>query len=159
MTDRIGHTAAPQRTSNFRALVIRGCASAVRPVEVVLPPHAVTACVDALQIERMVDNLVSNACKHTPSECTITVTLTDVDGIVINVDDDSPEIASSARESIFEPFRRLSSDAHGNGIGLYLVRQLAGFHGETATCGTRPGGGNRFTVTIGTESVVPTPTG
>jgi PAS domain S-box-containing protein len=159
MATRVPRAVEPKRTSNdVRALVIRGCAHASRPVDVVLPPHPVLADVDTLQIERIVDNLVSNACKHTPRDRNVSVTLSDASVVTITVDDDGPEIPPSSRDAIFEPFRRLSSDADGDGVGLYLVRQFARFHGGSAVCESRPGGGNRFIVTIAGPAAAPTPT-
>jgi PAS domain S-box-containing protein len=149
MTTKMRQGQAPDRTTNdVRTLVIRGCADAGRFIDTVMPPHPVLAEVDALQIERIVDNLVSNACKHAPPDARITVTLSVPGDVVIVVDDDGPEIPATLRDTVFEPFRRLSTSSDGDGVGLYLVRQFARFHDGTATCEARPGGGNRFTVTI-----------
>lgn len=149
VTSRVRRGGDPERVhQDISAAVVRGCACADRPIEIVLPPDPVWVDVDALQIERIVDNLVSNACKHSTPAGEIVITLIDGADVTILVDDDGPEIPQALRDEIFEPFRRLTTASEGHGVGLYLVRQFARFHGGTATCDRRPGGGNRFAVTI-----------
>jgi signal transduction histidine kinase len=68
------------------------------------------------------------------------------------VADRGPGVPESERERIFEPFYRPPGHAEGRdggvGLGLYLVRRIAGLYGGTATCLAREGGGTRFEVTL-----------
>ena len=48
-------------------------------------------------------------------------------------------------DRLFQPFQRLGAErvghAHGNGLGLAIVRAIAGVHGATLTANARPDGG------------------
>ncbi len=148
--------------SDLAGIVRRACARAERAVELEPPAADTHAEVDVVQIERLLDNLLSNVAKHTPADVTARITLAgDTDMVTITVDDDGPGVPESERERIFDAFQRLpaSSTTAGSGVGLYLVRQFARFHGGDAACGTSPGGGSRFTVTIARRTAVPTPSG
>ena len=103
--------------------------------------------IDAAKVERIVENLLTNAARHTPADGTIwlRVDLTP-DGALIAVDDEGPGIPDEFRASIFEPFRRgpgasTPTSASGTGIGLSLVARFAELHGGRAWVEARPGGG------------------
>ncbi len=105
--------------------------------------------VDAPKVERIVDNLLSNALNHTPAGTEILVRVESVaGGVLLAVDDRGPGVAESQRESIFEIFNRGESDEHvpGTGIGLSLVAQFTALHGGRAWVEENPGGGASFRV-------------
>jgi signal transduction histidine kinase len=118
-----------------------------RDIIVDLEP-GVRAWLDAAKVERIVENLVSNAVKYTPADAPIMVTMhPDRHGIRIRVDDAGPGIGSELRDGIFEPFRRgTDQGVPGTGIGLSLVEQFSRMHGGKAWLEDRPGGGCRFQV-------------
>jgi len=101
---------------------------------------------DPAKVERIVDNLLGNALKHTPREARIwlRVEVLDRGGLII-VEDDGPGVPDEEREAIFDIYRR-SSQAPGSGIGLSLVRRFAELHGGRAWVAERPGGGASFKV-------------
>ena len=104
---------------------------------------------DPALVERLVANLIANAIKHTPPASTIWVSLlTQPHRIVIRVEDDGPGVKAKDRDRIFEPFIRGRDDRPGSGVGLHLVRAFAEFHGGSARCTARPGGGARFEVQL-----------
>jgi PAS domain S-box-containing protein len=120
-----------------------------RPVEV--DADEVVGEIDAAKVERIVENLLVNAAKHTPSGTSIWVRATrDDDAVQILVEDSGPGVPQELREAIFEPFRRGNGDHHapGVGIGLALVQRFAQIHGGTATVTERQGGGASFLVTL-----------
>jgi signal transduction histidine kinase len=126
-----------------------------RTVHVDVNATDVTAEVDPVQIERIVDNLLSNADKYTPPESLIHVIVDgDDDTVRISVIDDGPGIAECDLERVFEPFDRSSvtPGQPGSGVGLFLVRQFAAFHGGDARCERLDGGGTRFVVTLARRS-------
>ena len=90
---------------------------------------------DAMMIERIVENLLGNAAKHTPGDSRIWVRVerTD-DGALIAVEDDGPGVPPDQRERIFEAFTQSDSPgtARGAGVGLALVAQFASLHGGRA---------------------------
>jgi signal transduction histidine kinase len=112
------------------------------------PP--VTADVDAGKVERIVENLVLNAVRHTPPSSTIAVRLSRDDGAAqLEVEDSGPGVAADLHEAIFEPFRRGSEPhAPGTGIGLSLVRRFAELHGGRAWVEDGSAGGARFVVRL-----------
>jgi PAS domain S-box-containing protein len=118
------------------------------PVVVEVPPLRLAA--DAPKLERIVENLVVNAAKHTPVGTTIWVRLeTREDGVVLLVEDEGPGVPAQLREQIFQPFhqgRNVADHAPGSGIGLALVAQFANLHGGRAWVQDRPGGGASFRV-------------
>jgi PAS domain S-box-containing protein len=106
--------------------------------------------VDAAKTERIVENLLTNAARHTPADVRIWLRVAPHDGgVVIAVDDDGPGVAHELRAAIFEPFRQgptASPHAPGTGIGLSLVARFAELHGGRAWVEDRVGGGASFRV-------------
>ena len=66
--------------------------------------------------------------------------------VALDVEDDGPGVAESVRGRIFEPL--ITTKAHGNGLGLALVKRVAERHGGSVAHEPRPGGGTRFTLRI-----------
>lgn len=124
-----------------------------RTVRVSVEPPGLIAEVDPAQVERIVENLVVNAVRHTPRTAEIDVRVgPSTNGLLIVVEDDGPGVPSSQRERIFEPFHRdpASSTTPGTGIGLSLVARFAELHGGRAWVEDRPGGGASFRVVLAT---------
>lgn len=98
----------------------------ISPVEIVGRPD---------RLERLVRNLVDNACRHARSMVWIE-TSAGPDGVVLRVSDDGPGVGPEDRERVFERFVRLddsrSRDRGGAGLGLAVVRAVAEMHGAQA---------------------------
>jgi PAS domain S-box-containing protein len=117
--------------------------------DVTVEDDGMSANVDAAKVERMLENLLANAARHTPSGSRIWVRVRrEGDGVTIAVDDDGPGVPDDLKGSIFEPFRRGRAAAHlpGSGIGLSLVARFAELHGGRAWAEDREGGGASFGV-------------
>ena len=110
----------------------------------------VIVSVDAPKVERILENLLANAVRHTPPAATICVKVgPDRGGVLIVVEDTGPGVPQEVRDSIFEPFQQgPNAPAHspGVGIGLSLVAKFAELHGGKAWVEDRPGGGASFRV-------------
>jgi signal transduction histidine kinase len=116
-----------------------------RPVEVTARP--VVAHVDPPKIERIVENLLVNAVRHTPAGTNIWVRVAPQDGgALICVEDAGPGIPAADKQDVFEAFRKGSVDSPGSGIGLSLVARFAELHGGRAWVQDRQGGGSSFRV-------------
>jgi hypothetical protein len=144
---------APQRRSTDVGALVRQAVAesdllADRPVDVDVEP--VVANVDASKVERIVENLLANAARHTPAGSHLWVSAKAHDtGVLIAVDDEGPGVPPDMREAIFEPFRQApGNDNHspGVGVGLSLVARFAELHGGSAWVEERPGGGSSFRV-------------
>lgn len=113
--------------------------------------------VDATKIERMVQNLLVNAARHTPSGSRIWVRVWSGEaGCTVAVEDDGPGVPDGLKEAIFEPFRRGPEQASpGSGIGLSLVARFAELHHGLAWVEDREGGGSSFRFFLPAEPVAP----
>jgi PAS domain S-box-containing protein len=109
----------------------------------------VIALVDAPKVERMVENLLVNAARHTPPGTRVWVRVLPQDGgALICVEDDGPGVPEELKEAVFEPFRKGDPEAKGSGIGLSLVSRFAEMHGGRAWVQDRPGGGASFRIFV-----------
>jgi PAS domain S-box-containing protein len=119
-----------------------------RPVR--MAARSLVVSVDGPKVERIVENLLANAARHTPPDSTIWIRVApERGGVLICVEDDGPGVSDSLRETIFEPFRQgpdAPSHSPGVGIGLSLVAKFAALHGGRAWVDPRPGGGASFKV-------------
>jgi PAS domain S-box-containing protein len=117
---------------------------------VVVDAPALRIAVDAPKVERIMENLVVNAAKHTTAGTTIWVRVQrQRDGVLLLVEDEGPGVPAQLREQVFQPFhtgRNIADHAPGSGIGLALVAQFASLHGGRAWVQDRPGGGASFRV-------------
>jgi signal transduction histidine kinase len=120
--------------------------------EVIVETDPVVIPVDPPKIERIVENLLMNAVRHTENDRRIWLIVAPHDGGVrITVEDDGRGVPPELRDAIFEPFRQgpsQSPHSPGTGIGLSLVARFAELHGGRAWADERDGGGAAFHVVI-----------
>jgi PAS domain S-box-containing protein len=131
------------------ARMVSGPASDGRSIDV--DAASADADVDPPKVERIVENLVANAVKHTRAGTPIGVRVEALDGnVLIAVDDRGSGIEVDKRESIFELFDRGDADPQvaGTGIGLALVARFSELHGGRAWVEPNPGGGSSFRVLL-----------
>ncbi len=97
-------------------------------------------------LRRAVRNLLENAVRHgrRTGHAEVVAQLSLEGGYaVLHIDDRGPGVPPDQRERIFEPFYRLpgaSERAGGVGLGLALVRSIAGRHNGTVHCQDRADG-------------------
>jgi PAS domain S-box-containing protein len=127
-------------------------------IEVDAPP--VVAAVDGPKVERILENLVANAVKHTGPGTRIWVTVRSEDGgVLVLVEDEGTGVRDDLKAEVFEPFRQgdgVRQHAPGAGIGLSLVALFAELHGGRAWVEDRPGGGASFRVFLPADPVAET---
>jgi PAS domain S-box-containing protein len=149
---RHGPVGSDFRATDVGALVrqiVAGRPTDGHPIELHAAP--VVAEVDAAKLERIVENLLANAFKHTPPGTLVSVRVEgNGDALLIAVDDRGAGVPEPEREAVFELFNR--GDAYENvsgaGIGLALVAQFAAIHGGRAWVEENPGGGASFRVEL-----------
>jgi signal transduction histidine kinase len=112
---------------------------------------------DPALLERILDNLVGNAVKYTPSRSRIDIGCLIVDepdgpdgASLVWVDDDGPGLAEDMEETVFEPYVRglATSATSGSGVGLFLVRTFVRLHGGEVWWEPSARGGSRFVVSL-----------
>lgn len=110
----------------------------------------VTVDVDPPKVERIVENLITNAVKYTPAGTPIEVGIEPKEaGVQIAVEDRGPGIPSELRKKVFDAFQRgpdAPNKAKGSGVGLSLVARFTELHGGRSWVEDRPGGGASFRV-------------
>ncbi|HEX5740493.1 MAG TPA: HAMP domain-containing sensor histidine kinase [Pilimelia sp.] len=115
-------------------------------------PEDLRAAADAKRLRQILDNLLTNAIKYTPTGGWITVAGDRAaDGVCLSVADSGCGIDAADRERVFARFQQVGDPARrqpGTGLGLALARRLARAHGGDITLDDAPGGGARFTLAL-----------
>ncbi|HEV2700831.1 MAG TPA: ATP-binding protein [Steroidobacteraceae bacterium] len=104
-------------------------------------------------IVQLLDKLIDNAVDFSPDGSTVTIRLAaDASHVLIEVDNPGPALSGDGHRHLFESLwqSRSSSDSRPHfGLGLYIVRLIAEFHGGTAQAANRAdGSGVRFRILL-----------
>jgi two-component system OmpR family sensor kinase len=98
----------------------------------------------AIDLERLLRNLLDNAIRHCPDGGHVWVTAkSDGDTVVLSVVDDGPGISPEDRARVFDPFFRADAERRrddGSGLGLAIVREIARVHGGDISVEAGPDG-------------------
>jgi two-component system, OmpR family, sensor kinase len=108
-------------------------------------PELVTALGDEPQLNVLLENLIENALRYTPTGGVVDVSARVEEGYpVILVADDGPGIPEAERRQVFERFHRgegaQSQSREGSGLGLAIVKAIAERHGATVDLRTAASG-------------------
>ncbi|MFC3169052.1 PAS-domain containing protein [Paracoccus fontiphilus] len=106
---------------------------------------------DGLYLQRIVQNLISNAIRYTEKGGVVVGARRRGDRLCIEVWDTGPGIRDEDRAVIFEEFRRLhrrASASEGMGLGLAIVERACARLGHGLDLLSRPGRGSVFRVTV-----------
>ena len=143
-------TAARERFD--AAAVVRGCvegyrlAYAPRSFEMSVPdqPLSVSGAPDLLaqMLDKLVENAVDFATRGTPIRISLT------GDARLRVENHGAALPDAIRESLFDSMVSLRSEHPGGvphlGLGLYIARLIAEFHGGVLRAENLPGGGAAF---------------
>jgi signal transduction histidine kinase len=126
-----------------------GISVEVDPVAADVPPVAA----DESQLRQVLDNLLDNAIKYSPSGGDVRLAVEAVDGAVrFSIADQGLGIPPAEQERIFEKFYRLDPDmtggVGGTGLGLYIARELVRRVDGRIWVEPNVGGGSVFRVEI-----------
>jgi PAS domain S-box-containing protein len=107
---------------------------ALRGRDVTLRGGPMLVEVDPPKVERVLENLLLNAVRHTPPGSAVEVSVGGHEGWAeICVADSGPGIPEELRDQVFERFFRVPGGrGGGSGLGLSLVARLAALHGGRA---------------------------
>src|SRR3954471_2329808 len=131
-------------------------AAQAKGLKLTIDAQSATLEADPQKLRSIVDNLISNAVKFTPSGGTIEVRARALAGeAVIEVKDSGPGVPAEERESIFNLFFRGRTKADGgrvksSGLGLAIARELVEAHGGQIAVvpGKSGANGAHFRVTL-----------
>jgi signal transduction histidine kinase len=112
-------------------------------------PDGTWVVADPSLLEHVVENLLSNAARHTPPGTAVVVTVRAIDGEVeLEVVDDGPGIDPADLPHVLERFYRAGEPttrpSGGLGLGLALSQQVLRAHGRDLTVASAAGEGTRF---------------
>ena len=93
------------------------------------------------KINKMLDNLISNAIKYNKKGGSITVRL---DGQSLSIKDSGYGIDEKNLTKIFERYARFNKDQGGFGIGLSLVKSICKEYNIEISCSSKLGEGSEF---------------
>jgi PAS domain S-box-containing protein len=142
------------------AMIVRRCAAlfdgtaAARSISFVVDvPPLLEGDVDVAKIERVVQNLLSNAFKFSPEGGHVRCTLSQMGAqrLLLTVQDSGPGVPPDERQVIFARFgqgRASTGDSTGTGLGLAIVKEFVDLHAGTVSVINAPGGGAQFQVEL-----------
>jgi signal transduction histidine kinase/DNA-binding response OmpR family regulator/ligand-binding sensor domain-containing protein len=116
------------------------------------------SAVDELKMEKVIDNLVSNAVKYSPPESRVVVDLKcETRRWILQVKDQGIGIPKKAQPRLFKEFYRgenaVNSKVIGSGIGLLLVKSYVTMHGGTISCNSQENAGSTFQIVIPVKEI------
>lgn len=120
-------------------------------IEMRLPASAPVIPLDAQRVEQILNNLISNALRHTPDGGRVVIELSVAAAHVsLTVHDSGAGISPQALPYIFDRFYRADKSRArlegGTGLGLAIARKIAEAHGGSLTGDNHPDGGAIFTL-------------
>lgn len=113
---------------------------------------------DANKIRMVLENLVDNAIKYTPSGGDLSIKISDsrlnsAEGsIEVSVTDSGIGIPTNDTDKVFQKFFRagnaIQKEPNGSGLGLFIARDIIEKHNGAIWFENRPGNGTTFTFTL-----------
>lgn len=104
---------------------------------------------DLTMFNRVLDNLVSNAIRHTPGGGVVVLgAFKRSNAMVVQVSDDGVGIDFAQQKRVFEPFVQVSGAAGGAGLGLAICKEIVQLHGGQISVRSTLGQGSEFTIAL-----------
>jgi signal transduction histidine kinase len=108
---------------------------------------------DELRLEQVLQNIIQNAVKYSPSGGTISVQVNAKNGhAYVSISDQGIGIPQPALKQLFQRFYRAENaearQISGMGVGLYLVKEIVKLHGGTIQVDSTEGVGSTFTIQL-----------
>jgi signal transduction histidine kinase len=117
-------------------------------------PSTPPAWGDLRRLGQVVENLINNAIKFTPSgHVRVHVSATQLDdapAVALAVNDTGPGIPADELEAVFTEFHRVEAqrEVSGTGLGLAIARRISHQHGGTIIAESELGVGSTFTLVV-----------
>ncbi len=121
--------------------------------EVAIAPALPTVLADKHRITQVINNLLSNALRHTPEGGKITLAVDkSASDLQITISDTGEGIAAEHLPHVFDRFYRVDSgrsrDTGGTGLGLAIVKAIISAHGGQVSVCSDLGQGTRMLVSL-----------
>jgi PAS domain S-box-containing protein len=126
-------------------------ATKIHHLVVIVSESLPTVPVDAVRVERILNNLIENAIKYSPHGGNVTIFAQQKDDcIIVGVKDQGIGISRDDQARLFKLFARLGtvSGIGGTGLGLIVCRRLVEAHGGTIWLESEPNQGSTFFFTL-----------
>lgn len=109
--------------------------------------------IDGVRIRQILNNLLSNALRHTPPDGSIetSVGATDQTAILVQVHDTGTGMTQEEVERAFDRFQK-GPDSRGSGLGLTIARNLVLAHRGDIQAVSQPGSGTTIRFTLPLEA-------
>lgn len=108
--------------------------------------------VDGPAFKKAISNLVHNAIKFSLPKGRVSINCKrDENGVNLIVSDNGKGISESELKNLFERFWHENNNrrhSNGNGVGLYVSRQIVEAHGGTISCASAEGKGTTFCIRL-----------
>ncbi len=117
-----------------------------------LPAERVVVEADRDQIRQVIDNLLGNGVKYTPTGGSVSIALSGGDPAELEVTDTGIGIPETDQERVFEKFYRVEQHEveaeSGTGLGLAIVERIVHAHGGRVELESQPGSGSCFRISL-----------
>jgi signal transduction histidine kinase/ligand-binding sensor domain-containing protein/CheY-like chemotaxis protein len=116
-------------------------------------PSVYPAAIDKSMIEKVIDNLISNAIKYSNPDSSVQILFDgDVKSWSLEVKDQGIGISPKAQRKLFHEFYRSENAVNakivGSGMGLLLAKNYITLHGGIIGCTSRENAGSSFKITV-----------
>ena len=113
----------------------------------------ITLALDVNQMQRAIDNLLSNSIKYTPEGGMVRIEMeTAVDGVIIHISDTGHGIPAEDIPHLFNRFYRVQTPQHlaadGTGLGLSIVQSIVEQHEGHIKVESTLGQGSTFSLSL-----------
>ncbi|MDP4271702.1 MAG: hybrid sensor histidine kinase/response regulator transcription factor, partial [Bacteroidota bacterium] len=117
------------------------------------------SAIDESMMEKIIDNLISNAIKYSHPDSRVQISLRcNPDIWTLEVQDHGIGISKKAQRQLFREFYRgenaINSKIVGSGIGLLLVKNYVALHGGDISCESQENEGSTFKLVIPFKEMV-----
>lgn len=118
-----------------------------------IPSAECRVTADRLRFSQVITNLLSNACKYSPAEATVTITAKERAGLIqIDVSDTGIGISKVDQAQLFTKFFRVDNsstqEVSGTGLGLFITNHLVEAQGGKIWVASKEGKGSTFSFTL-----------
>ncbi len=146
---RVG--AGEREDVDLNGIVGRAVASLREDAEAVrvrTEPEALVIHANALEIEQVVLNLITNALQAGAERVDVTTGREPGGRAVVRVEDDGDGIRPTDQPRVFDPFFSTRTRDGGTGLGLSIVHGIVTEHEGRISLDSQPGRGSRFSVEL-----------